>query len=68
MPITWLALDYIYPASLVMEIDDVLVAKMQCLGVDFARSSKMRDFRIKSSFAASIAKSMSFKCEMLSTY
>ena len=60
IPITWWALSGTYPAILVIEIEDVLVAKIACLGVFLANSSKILDFNTKSSGAASIAKSISF--------
>jgi len=52
IPITWCALYGICPAILEIDIDDVLVAKIACLGVNLAKSSKILDLSTKSSFAA----------------
>ena len=50
-----------FPAIFVIDIEEVFVARIACLGVVLAKSSKILDLRTKSSFAASIAKSISFK-------
>ena len=67
MPITWWALEGITPPIFVKLIEEVLLARIACLGVTAAKSSKILAFKLKSSLTASIAKSTSFKpCYTLS--
>lgn len=54
------------PAIFVIEIEEVLVAKIACSGVTAARCPKMAFFNRKSSEAASIAKSTFDMCWIVS--
>ena len=68
IPITWWALSGITPAIFDIDIDEVFEAKTACLGVCLAKSSNILAFNTKSSFTASIAKSISLRCWIESTY